>query len=125
VHSGWTQKPQTNFSFVDLYGDTLIITNVDKLPPQLDTTFFKTNLTGAYFNTTLTQKTFRYNYFLSDIRRTKNKNEFKFELIIVPHTKIAEEIIKYLGGPGHYLMSVKKSNNGLLIDKIKFLNGEI
>ena len=125
VYSGRTQTIPKNFSFVDSYGDSLTITNADKLPPPLDTTFFKTNLTSSYFDTALIQKTSRYDYILSDIKRTKKKNEFEFVLRVVPHSKNIEEILNFLGGFSHYRMTLKKVNSRLLIDSIEFLYGEI
>lgn len=56
VHSGWTQTTNSNFSFTDIYGNNITVTNADKLPAQLDTTFFKLNLTGLHFDKTLIEK---------------------------------------------------------------------
>ena len=124
VHSGWTQTTNSNFSYTDIYGNKITVINEDKLPVQLDTTFFKLNLTGLYFDRTLTEKTIRYDYTLSDIKRTK-KNEVEFTLTIVPHTKEIEVVLKHLGGPSHYKMTLKKEYNKLRIDKVEFMYGEI
>jgi hypothetical protein len=125
VHSGWTQTTNNNFSYTDIYGNNITVLNEDKLPYQLDTTFFKLNLTGLYFDSTLTEKTLRYDYTLSDIKRTKEKNEVEFTLTINPHNKEIEDVLKHLGGPSHYKMTLKKENNKLLIDKVEFMYGEI
>jgi len=125
VHSGWTQTTNSNFSYTDIYGNNITVINVDKLPAHLDTTFFKLNLTGVYFGRTITERTLRYDYTLSDIKRTKKKNEVEFTLIIVPHTKEIEEVLKHLGGPSHYKMTLKRKNNKLRIDKVEFTYGEI
>jgi hypothetical protein len=125
VHSGRTQTTNSNFSYTDIYGNNIIVLNEDKLPYQLDTTFFKLNLTGLYFDSTLTEKTLRYDYTLSHIKRTKEKNEVEFTLTINPHNKEIEEVLKHLGGPSHYKMTLKKENNKLLIDKVEFMYGEI
>ncbi|MGE5428286.1 MAG: hypothetical protein ACM3O8_10355 [Methylococcaceae bacterium] len=125
AYSGWTQTTQPSFSFVDLYGDTLTITNVNRLPRPLDSTFFKTNLTGLHFDTTLTHKNIRYDYILLDIKGAKKKNEFEFALRIVSHSREAEDLIKYLGGPSHYRMTIKKVDGRLVIDTIEFLYGEV
>ncbi len=125
VHSGWTQTTNSNFSYTDIYGNNITVINADKLPAQLDTTFFKLNLTGLDFDRTLPEKTIRYDYTLSDIKRTKKKNEVEFTLTIVPHTEEIEEVLKHLGGPSHYKMTCKKESNKLRIDIVEFMNGEI
>ncbi|MBK6963174.1 MAG: hypothetical protein IPH20_04350 [Bacteroidales bacterium] len=125
VYSGWSQTTNINYSYTDIYGNYITIATADKLPAQLDTTFFKLNLTGLHFDKTLPEKNIRYDYTLSDIKRTEKKNEFKFTLTIVPHTKEIEEVLKYLGGPGHYKMTVQKENNKFRIDAVEFMYGEI
>ncbi len=125
VYSGWGQSKSSSFSYVNIYGDTLVIVDFDKISSKLDTTFFKTNIIGLHFDTTLSQKTIRYTYFISDIKRTKKKTEFKFSLRITPHTSDIQEILKHLGGPSHYRMTLKKENGVTVIDKIEFINGEI
>jgi hypothetical protein len=124
-HSGWSQTINNTFSYIDIYGNNITITNVDNLPAILDTTFFKLNLTGLHFDKTLTEKTLRYEYTLSDFKRTKKNNEVEFTLIIVPYTKEIEEILKHLGGLRHYKMTLKKGNNKLQIVKVEFMYGEI
>ncbi|MFA9214847.1 MAG: hypothetical protein ACEQSR_13550 [Candidatus Methylacidiphilales bacterium] len=122
---GSTQTNNNNFSFKDFYGNNITVTNYDKLPAPFDTTFFKLNLTGLYFNKELTEKPIRFDYTLSDIKWNKKKNEVEFSLSIIPDTNEIEEVLKYLGGPRHYSMKVLLVNNKLRIDEIKFLYGEI
>jgi hypothetical protein len=125
VHSGWTQTTSSNFSYTDIYGNNITVLNEGKLPAKLDTTFFKLNLTGLYFDRTLTESTLRYDYILSDIKRTKKKNEVEFNLTIVPHTKEIEEVLKHLGGRRHLKMTLNRENKKLRIDKVEFMYGEI
>jgi len=122
---GRTQTNNNNFSFKDIYGNNITVANYDKLPAPFDTTFFKLNLTGLYFNKQLTEKPILFDYTILDLKWTKKKNEVEFSLSIIPDTKEIQEILKYLGGPNHYSMKVSIEEHKLRIDKIKFLYGEI
>ena len=52
VCSSWTtQSTNKNLSFIDVYGNNIIINNIDSLPSNLlDSSFFKSNFTGLLFN---------------------------------------------------------------------------
>ena len=125
VCSVWAQSANSDFYFTDIYGNNIKITNVDKLPSKLDTAFLKSNLTGLHFNKTLNEKALRYDYIISDITRTKNRYKFEIDVIIIPHTKEIEEILKYLGGRSHYRMTLKRINKLLRIDNVVLMYGEV
>ncbi len=125
ANAGLAQTKSANFSYTDIYGNNITVANYDKLPAPFDTTFFKLNLTGLYFNKNLTEKSIRFDYTISDLKWTKKKNEVEFSLRTIPDTKEIEEILKYLGEPNHYSMNVSIEEHKLRIDKVKFLYGEI
>jgi len=131
--SSWTsQSTNKNLSFVDDYGDTFLIYNIDKLPSnQLDSSFFKKYFNGLLFNKKLLEKINRYDYFISEIKSTNKKNQFEFYLRTdpqsnqPPHDSYMEDVLKYMNSRVHCRMTIKKVNGLTQLVSIELMYTEI
>lgn len=123
VCSSWTEPRK--FSFVDKFENTISIENLNRLPRHIDTTFFKSNLTGLHFNPNLTESTLRFDYLIFEVKTIKKSKEYELRVLVVPHTNDPLIYLKYNGNCVHYKMTIKKVNNVIAIEKVDFLYGEI
>ena len=123
VCSSWTEP--LKFSFVDKFENTISIENLNRLPRHLDTTFFKSNLTGLHFNPNLTESTLRFDYIIFEVKTIKKSKEYELRVLAVPHTNDPLIHLKYDENCVHYKLTIKKVNNVIAIEKVDFLYGEI
>jgi hypothetical protein len=122
VCSSW--KEPRKFSFVDKFENTISIENIYKLPKHLDTTFFKSNLTGLHFNQKLTESSLRFEYIIFEVKTIKKSKEYELRVLAVPETNDPLIQSKYENCI-YYRLTIKKVNNVITLEKVGFLYYEI
>ena len=122
VFCSWTEPGK--FSFVDKFGNTIIIENPDKLPRHLDTTFLKSNLTGLLFNQKLTESPLRFDYILFEVTTIKKSKEYELRVFAVPHSSDPQILLKHQNWT-HDSLTIKKIENIFVVEKVDCLYGAI
>ena len=122
VCCSWTEPKK--FSYTDKFGNTISIENIDKLPRHLDTTFFKSNLTGFHFIPKETDSTTRFFYTIMNIRTIKRNKEYEIRVFISPNSDNSSIFLKY-NTCTFYSMKIKNVNHKITIEKVAALRTEI
>ena len=116
-------QSQTHFSYMDRYGNIFYIHDINTLPKQFDTTFFKLHITGNIFSNYLLTDTLRYTVTIDDVKRI-NKNMFDLRLLKSPVTNDPLEVFKRLTYL-HYEMKVKYRHGKTQLRNLQYIGFEI
>ncbi len=121
VFCSWTEPRK--FSYVDKFGNTISLENIDKLPRHLDTTFFKSNLTGLHLLPDETDSTLRFFYTIMNIRTITKNKEYEIRVFISPNSDNPLFFLKY-NTCTFYSMKIKNVNHKITIEKVIALRSE-
>jgi glycine cleavage system protein P-like pyridoxal-binding family len=115
-------------SYIDTYGNEIIIENTQQFQATLDTNFIINNLTSKQFDSTLSKADKPMcSFVVSDIKRVKHKRNFcVYDLRVrtIPHSKDISFSLRLIGYI-HYYMSVLKVNGQNKITNVTYLYAEI
>ena len=118
-------KNQTSeFSFIDKYGNEIIIQNTELIPELINAEFLKNNLNGTHFTFKLKEDSdLKFEYRIAEFVRI-NKTEYRLRILQKPKSDKSEDIIRYVGY-SNYRMKLKKTKSGIELEKVEFMYAEI
>ena len=112
----------TETKYLDSYGNTFIIKNIETSPEDIDVEFLKVNLNSSHFVKKFGLKIPKYQFVLLEVNKT---NEYKYELRmeIESDTRIKRKNDKILNHhmPANYFMLTQIVHNQIKIRSIKLI----
>lgn len=111
-----------NFSFQDSFGNSFTV-DIDKLPKPIDKALLL-NLSTLDFNKKAINDTLCFNFYISEIKKTKKVIGFDLRVMEIPSTNDIKIMRKYLGH-GHFLMKLEKFENKFQIKSVEYFYSEL